>query len=96
MLIICIALIIALLPIVIMRKIKESNFDKKREEFYTKCRSLTSYMTKNEVISIMGDDYTFSFDLNGEHLCWSIKDPKNEIACVVTFVDGLVVRVEMK
>ena len=93
-LMICIALIIALLPIVIMRKVKESRENKQREDFYNKCRSLKIGMPKNEVISILGTNYTFNSNLDGECYCWIKKVSTNELVCVVTFQNETVVSIE--
>ena len=93
-LIICIALIIALLPIIIMRKVKESRENKQREDFYNKCRSLKIGMSKNDVISILGTNYTFNSNLDGECYCWIKKVVTNELVCVVTFQNETVVSIE--
>ena len=93
---ICLALIIALLPIVMMRKVKESLENKQREDFYNKCRILKMDMSKNEVISILGNNYTFNCDIDGEYYCWVKKVSTNELACIVTFKNEHIVKIEME
>ena len=95
-LLICLALIIALLPVIIIRKVREKSDNKKREEFYNKCRTLKIGMLKNEVISILGNNYTFNCDFEGEYYCWVKEVSGKELACVVTFKNESVVKIEME
>ena len=95
-LLICLVLIIALLPVIIMRKVKEINLSKKREAFYSKCRNIRTGMTKSDVISILGNNYTFNSDLNGEYCRWIEKIAEIELACEISFKDDCVVTIEMK
>ena len=96
MLFICLALIIALLPVLIMRKVKESRESQQKEDFYNNCRRLRVGMDKNEVISLLGNDYRFNRDLHTESYCWVKKFNEKEHSCVVTFKDECIVQIEMK
>ena len=95
-LLLCIALIIAILCILIIRTVKKSQEQKQAEEFYNKCKMIQMGMVKNQVISIMGYDFTFSCDLYGEYYRWEKKLAKNELTLSVTFNNECVVAIEVR
>lgn len=98
LLFICLVLIVALLPVVILRKIKESRANAQIENFYDRCRSLQIGMTKNEVIYMLGNRYRFNCNANVEYCYWTLSIPEKntEVSCLVTFVNGYVAKVELQ
>ena len=94
----CIVLIVALLPVVIMSKAKETKENKQKETFYRNCRSLKIGMPKETVLFILGDNYSFNCDTENEYFCWTKKlsQQHETIVCVVTLKNEEVVKIEMK
>jgi hypothetical protein len=81
-------LIVALVPVIIARKIANA----KMEKFHDKCSLIQIGMTKSEVIYILGNKYSFTHWANQEDCRWEGRFPeaKTTIICSVTFVNGYV------
>ena len=93
LLFVCLAFLLALLPIIIMRKITESRANAKIEKFYDRCRLIQIGMTKADVIYLLGNRYSFTSYADEEDCVWelSLPEAKNRISCSVIFVNGYVV-----